>query len=83
MAHFIYKKDDGSVSEREVIAVGFNFDDRHKVLCIDLSQYQGEELTEKRAVVEKIRRDFINAIKEAGLDKNYRQFFIENIMEVS
>lgn len=82
MTRLTYTKDDGSVSERTVIPIGFIFDDRDKVLCLDLSAYEGQELREKLAVAKELHRHFLNSVRDSELAGCYRTFFLDNISEV-
>ena len=82
MAHFRYTKDSGAVSDREVVPVGFDFGERDKVLCIDLSDYKGQELEERKRIVEQLRKDYIESIYASDLRGNFRTFFLDGIEEI-
>ena len=76
MTHFIYKKDSGELSEREVIPIGFDFGDRDKVLCIQVS----EDTDEK--VLEDIRNRYLKDLYDHGFARNIRSFFLDGIEEL-
>jgi len=80
--HLKYRKDNGDVSDREVVSVGFDFGDRDKVLCIDLSDFTGNELQERKKIVEELRKEFIKSIYDSELKGNFRSFFLDNITEI-
>ena len=82
MAHLRYTKDDNSVSDREVVPVGFDFGDRNKVLCIDLSDYRGQELEKRKRIVEELRKEYIKSIYASDLRGNFRTFFLDGIEEL-
>ena len=79
MPHFTYTKDNGEVSKRNVIPIGFNFGDRDKVLCIDITDATPSEIKE----LEDWRAAFIDNLKEFGFGNRFRQFFLDGINEVS
>ena len=82
MTHLVYRKDNGEESEREVVPVGFDFGDRDRVLCIDLSEFKGDELAERKKLVEELRREYIKSIYASDLRGNFRSFFLDNIEEI-
>lgn len=78
MTKLTYTKDDGDKSTRDVEAIGFNFGERNKVLCID---YKG--LTQAdRDILEDVRRNYLDDLYHMGFGKNIRAFFLDNISEV-
>ena len=79
MTHLRYTKDNKSTSNREVVPVGFDFGDRDKVLCIDLSDYKGQELEQRKRIVEQLRKDYIESIYASDLRGNFRTFFLDGI----
>ena len=82
MTHLRYTKDSGDISDREVVPVGFDFGDRNKVLCIDLSDYNGQELEKRKLIVEQLRKDYIKSIYASDLRGNFRSFFLDGIEEI-
>lgn len=76
MARFVYTKDSGDVSDRDAIPIGFIFDDRDKVMCIDMAEVSDKE----RRVLEDIRREFLNTLYQNGF--KIKTFFLDGITNV-
>lgn len=79
LKHFLYKKANGSVSERFAYPMGIV---ENKLFAVDLSEYETEERDEYEALLEQIHRNYIQAIKEAGMGTNFRYFFFNGIQDV-
>jgi hypothetical protein len=81
MHRFKYTKDSGEVSERIVVPIGVvDFGtDRVKLHAIDLSDLSAEEREEHELVLKAIHRQYLDAIKNAGLASHYRYFFLRGI----
>lgn len=75
MTKLVYTKDSGEVSTRDVEPIGFTFDDRDKVLCIDFNGLEAED----REILQGIKRNYLETLYKAGFAKNIRSFFLENI----
>lgn len=81
MKHFMYKKKDNSVSERYAIPIGVAEDNR-KLLAIDLTEFSPEEREEYEHIMSTLHKQYLAAIKEVGLENNFRYFFINEIKNV-
>lgn len=79
MTHFVYKKDNGDISDRKVIPIGFNFADRNSVLCIDIDGFDTSELEH----LNMLREYFLGQLYDAGFGENIRSFYLDNIEEIS
>ena len=77
--HFIYKKKDNSTSERYVHSMDFNGD---KLFAVDLTEFDEIERSDYEAVLNQIRAEYIQAIKDAGLGEQFRYFFFNGIEDV-
>lgn len=75
MTKLVYTKDNNDVSTRDVEPIGFTFDERDKVLCID---FNGLE-TEDKEILQDIRRNYLDTLYKAGFAKNIRSFFLDSI----
>jgi hypothetical protein len=78
MTHFVYKKENGEVTERDVEPIGFTFGDRDKVLCIDYNGLDEEDKVE----LEHIRKSYLKMLYDGGFGNNIRSFFLDNILEL-
>jgi hypothetical protein len=79
MTHFVYKKDNGETSERDVVPIGFKFGDRDTVLCIDLTNSENKD--SDMTLLEEMRTKFINELYEAGFSRDIRSFHIDGIQK--
>ena len=77
MTHFVYEKDNGEKSERDVIPIGFKFGDRDTVLCIDLTNSESKE--SDKTLLEEIRTKFINELYDSGFASDIRSFHLDGI----
>lgn len=75
MTKLVYTKDSGEQSTRSVEPIGFTFDDRNKVLCIDFKDLEVED----RKKLQSIKRKYLNALYDAGYGNSIRTFFLDNI----
>jgi hypothetical protein len=78
MPQFVYRKDNGEVSDRIAIPVGFIFDSRDKVLCLDVTDASLDEIRQ----IDELHREYLNKLNEAGFAHRFRSFFYDNIEQV-
>ena len=78
MLHFWYKKKANDVSERFVVPIGA---DKHLLNVVDLTEYDEDERDFYEKKLHDIRINYINAIKDAGLETNFRSFNMERMYE--
>ena len=81
LKHLNYTKDDGDVSTRVVYPLTIldaNSPDM-KMQAIDLSDKTDAERTEAEIVLNRIHREYLEAIYEAGFARNFRSFFVRGI----
>ena len=69
MTKIKYEKDNGDISNRDVIAIGFDLDN-DTVLCIDATTLN----TEERKTLETFRQLFLDDLYEADLGGLFRSF---------
>lgn len=77
--HFKYTKQDGSISFRYAHPMGIVAD---KILTVDLTEFDPIERYEYETILNEIHRQYIQAVKEAGLGNNFRYFFINGIEDI-
>ena len=77
--HFYYTKKDNKVSERYVHPMGVVGD---KLFAVDLTEFDIDEREDYENILDHIHRQYIQAIKEAGLGEQFRYFFFEGIEDV-
>lgn len=79
MNKITYIKDNKDVSTREVEPIGFTFQKRDLVLCIDVSNLDEEQ----KAILQSIRDDYIDTLYDFGFGTNMRSFHLDGIEEVT
>ena len=72
---FVYRKDNGEESNRIAIPVGFIFDARNKVVCLDVTDASIDDIRQ----IEVLHREYLDALAEAGFSHRFRTFFLDNI----
>lgn len=72
-----YTKESGDTSRRSVYPLNIVYGD--KLLCVDLTEFDSDEVQEYEAILDQIHKDYIQAIKDAGLGSTFRTFLIERI----
>lgn len=73
---FRYTKKDGSTSDRVVFIISPSSD------CdkgIDLTEFSDEERSHYEEQLKWLHKDFLDGIKEIGLNGNWRQFKVDQI----
>jgi len=73
---FHYTDLKGKESDRVVYPLSIVDD---KIFAIDVSEYSAEEREEYGYILEAIHKQYIQAIKDAGLSSNFRYFFIDKM----
>lgn len=68
---FKYTKQNGDVSERTVFVIQQPTDN---LLAIDLSEFEPEEQVAYEEQLQTIHNEFLDRIREVGLNRNWRAF---------
>jgi len=79
MNYLRYIKDNGEVSVRNVEPIGFIFDDKNKIMCLDLTKFEGDELLRMQKLAKQLHRDFLTKLYDSELSGSIRTFFLDNI----
>ena len=77
LKRFNYKKANGDISSR--IVHELSIVDGDKLLCVDLTTANVSDRALYDDILADIRRDYISAIKDAGLGNNFRTFLLKGI----
>jgi len=74
---FKYTKADGSVSYRNAFQLSIVGGD--KILCVDLTEFEADDIVEYDKLMTEIHNSYIDAIKDLGLGSTFRTFLIDRM----
>jgi len=77
LKHFTYTKKSGEKTNRVIYPL--RLIDGDKILAIDLTDYNDKEREDYTNLLDKIHREYLDNIYEAGFASNFRSFFVENM----
>jgi len=77
LKQFKYTKESGDTSNRVVYPLNLSGED--KLLCVDLTEFDSDEREQYADLLDEIHKNYIEAIKEVGLQSTFRTFFLERM----
>jgi len=76
LKRFKYTKENGDKSSRTVFSL---MGDTERLFCVDLSEFDSDELDQYVELLDEIHNNYIDAIKEIGLGSTFRTFLTKRM----